>query len=90
MEVPRLGVQSEWQMLAYATGTATWDLTCICDLQHSSRQRRILNLPREARDGTRLLMDPSQAEPRRELPRWIYKRMLRVYVSKDTMSHFAP
>ena len=33
MEVPRLGVPSELQLLAYttATATATWDRSCICD-----------------------------------------------------------
>ena len=43
LEVPRLGVQSELQPLAYTRATATPDLSCICDLCHSSRQRQILN-----------------------------------------------
>ena len=43
MEVPRLGVQSELQLPAYARATATRDLSRICDLHHSSRQCRILN-----------------------------------------------
>ena len=43
MEVPRLGVQSELQLPAYTTATATQDLSHICDLPHSSRQCRILN-----------------------------------------------
>ena len=38
MEVPRLGVESELQPLAYATATATWGLSCICNLHHSSGQ----------------------------------------------------
>ena len=44
MEVPRLGVQAELQLPAYtaATATATWDLSCICDLHHSSRNTRPL------------------------------------------------
>ena len=33
MEVPRLGVESEPQLLAYTTAIATPDLSCICDLQ---------------------------------------------------------
>ena len=41
MEVPRLGAESEPQLLAYAT--ATQDPSCVCDLHHSSRQHRILN-----------------------------------------------
>ena len=36
MEVPRLGVKSEQQPLA--TATATPDPSCVCDLDHSSRQ----------------------------------------------------
>ena len=31
-----------------------------CNLHHSSRQRRIINPLSEARDRTRILMDPSQ------------------------------
>ena len=31
---------------------STWDPSCICNLHHSSRQRRILNPLSEARDGT--------------------------------------
>ena len=36
MEGPRLGVKWELQPRAYATGTATWDLSCICNLHGSS------------------------------------------------------
>uniref|UniRef100_A0A8D0PQP5 Uncharacterized protein n=1 Tax=Sus scrofa TaxID=9823 RepID=A0A8D0PQP5_PIG len=61
IEVPRLGVKSELQLPAYATATATQDLSHVCDLHHSSRQRRILNPLSEARDQTRNLM----------VPRWI-------------------
>ena len=32
----RLGVESELQLLAYATAIAMWDLSCVCDLHHSS------------------------------------------------------
>ena len=52
MEVPRLGVKSELQLLAYATATATADPSCICDLYHSLRQCWILNPLSEARDWT--------------------------------------
>ena len=41
IEVPRLGVKSELLLLAYAMATAMLDLSCICDLHHSSWQRRI-------------------------------------------------
>ena len=43
MEVPRLGVQSELQLLAYATATATPNLSLVCALHHSSRKYWILN-----------------------------------------------
>ena len=58
MEVPRPGVQSELQLPVYTTATAVRILSCICDLQHSSRQRRILNPLSKARDQTLVLMDP--------------------------------
>ena len=60
MEVPRLGVKSELQLLAYNTVTATQDPSRICDLHHSSMKRRIINLLREARDQTSILMDTSR------------------------------
>ena len=60
MKVPRLGGKSELQLPAYATATATWDLSHVCDLHPSSRQCRILNPLIEARDRTCVLMDPSQ------------------------------
>uniref|UniRef100_A0A8D1RDC6 phenylalanine--tRNA ligase n=1 Tax=Sus scrofa TaxID=9823 RepID=A0A8D1RDC6_PIG len=52
----RLGVELELPLPAYTTVTATQDLSCVCDLHHSSRQRRILNPLSEARDRTRVLM----------------------------------
>ena len=60
MEVPRLGVKSELQLLAYATATAVRDLSCICNLHHGSRQCRILNPESKARDRTGILMDTSR------------------------------
>ena len=60
MEVPRLGVKSGLQPLAYATATATPDLSRICDLHHSSWQCRILNPLSEVRDQTHNLVVPSQ------------------------------
>ena len=50
MEVPRLEVESELQLQAFAT--ATQDPSCLCNLHHSSWQRGILNLLRKARDRT--------------------------------------
>ena len=60
MEFPRLWVKSELQPLAYTTATAMLQMSCICDLHHSSWQHQILNPPREARNQTLILMDPSQ------------------------------
>ena len=60
MQVPRLGVKSEIQLLACAIVTATPDLSHICDLPHSSQQHQILYPLSEARDQTRNFMIPSQ------------------------------
>ena len=60
MEVPRLGVQSELQLPADTTATATLDLSLVWDLHHSSRQGRVLNPLSEARDGTHILTDTRQ------------------------------
>ena len=59
-EVPRLGVESELQLTACTTATATQDPSRVCDLYHTSRQRRILNPWSEARDWTCVLRDTSQ------------------------------
>ena len=56
MEVPRLGVEYELQLPAYATATATPDISRICSLHHGSWQRWIPNSFR-ARDWTQVLMD---------------------------------
>ena len=47
-EVPRLRAEEELQLPAYTTATATQDLSRVCDLHHSSRQRWVLNPLREA------------------------------------------
>ena len=60
MEVPRPGIESVLQLLAYATATATQDLSHICNLHHSSEQRQILNPLSEARDRLYVLMNTSQ------------------------------
>ena len=59
MEVPRLGVELELQLQAYATATAMQDPGHICNLHHSSQQRQIPNPLSEVRDQTCILMDPS-------------------------------
>ena len=50
MEVPRLGVKSELQLLAYVTATTMLDQSCICDPHHSLFQHWILKPLSEARD----------------------------------------
>ena len=54
MEVPSLEVESEPQLPVYTT--ATWDLSCDCDLHHS----QILNPLSQARDQTHKLVDTIQ------------------------------
>ena len=56
---PGRRVESELQLLAYATATATPDLSHIWDLHHSSGQCQILNPLSDARDQTCILMDTS-------------------------------
>ena len=60
MEVPRLGVEQELQPPAYARATATRDPSRVCNLHHSSRQRRIANPLSKGRDRTCNLMVPSR------------------------------
>ena len=60
MEFLRLGVQLELQLPAYATATATWNLSCVFDLYHSSWQCQILDPLSKARDRTHILMDTSR------------------------------
>jgi len=60
MEVPRLGVESELWPPAYARATAMRDPSRVCDLHHSSWQRRIVNPLSKGRVRTRNLMVPSR------------------------------
>ena len=50
MEVPRLGAESDLQLPACTTATAMSDPSPVCDVHHSSRQRRIPHPLSEARD----------------------------------------
>ena len=56
--------QARGQIGAVASGlaraTAMPDLSCICELHHSSQQHQILNPLSRARDRTHILMDASQ------------------------------
>ena len=49
MEIPRLGVELELQLLAYATAIATRNTSLICNLNCNLRQHWILNPLSEAR-----------------------------------------
>ena len=71
MEVPKLGVESELQLPAYATATAMQDPSPIYNLHHSLQQCQILNPLSGARDQTTkswFLVGFVSAEPQRELP----------------------
>ena len=57
MEIPRLGVELELQLLVCTIATATSDPSRICNLHHSSRQHHILNPQSKARDQTLFLTD---------------------------------
>ena len=57
MEVPRLGVELELQLPAYATVTAMQPPSCICNLHRTLWQCWILNPLSKARDRTRILTD---------------------------------
>ena len=60
MEVPRLGVELELQLLGTAPDPAMQDLSHICNLHHSSRQYRIPGPLSKARDQTHILRDINQ------------------------------
>ena len=59
MQVPRLGVELELSLPAYARATATLDPSLFYNLHHSSWQRRILNPLSKVRDRTCNLIVPS-------------------------------
>ena len=61
MEVPRVEVESELQLPAYTTDTATPDPNCVCDLHCNSHQYQILNPLSKARNQTCILMGTSWA-----------------------------
>ena len=64
MEVPRLWVELELQLLVTAIDTAMPDPSFVYDLHHSSWQCQILNPLIEARDQTGVLVDTSQVHYR--------------------------
>ena len=60
MEVTRLGTESELQLQAYTTATATQALSHVFSPHHSSLEHQILNPLNEARDLTHILIDTSR------------------------------
>ena len=56
MEVPRLGVKSELQLLTYATTTAMSDPSFVCDRHHRLWQSQILNPLSKAGDRACILV----------------------------------
>ena len=74
MEVPRLRVESELQLLAYTTATAIQDLSHICNTT-VHRNAWILNSLSEARDWTPSSWIPVRfisTEPWQELPNLVF------------------
>ena len=57
MEVHRLVVKLELQLLTYTTAIATEDPSCVWDLHHSLWQHWILNPLTEARNQTCILTE---------------------------------
>ena len=76
MEVLGLAVESELQLPACTTATATLDLSHICDPYHRLWQCRIFNPLSKARDRACILMDTvsgsSPAEPQWESLNYYY------------------
>ena len=76
MEVPRLGDESELQLLAYTIAIATGDPGLICDLYHNSQQCQITGPLSKGRDWTLIFMDTSWIHftvPQWEFPQKILK-----------------
>ena len=60
LEIPRLGVKLELQLLAYATASATPDPSHICNLHQGSWQHQSISPLSEARNRTHILVDTSR------------------------------
>ena len=59
MEVPRLGVELELQLLVYTTAAATWDLSHVCKLHCSLLQGQMVSALSEDWNQPHILMDTS-------------------------------
>ena len=76
MEVPRLGVKSYLQLLAYCTAPAMPDPSHVCDLHHSSLQHWILNplrRPRIEPASLWILVGVVMTEPQWELQQFSFQ-----------------
>ena len=78
MEVPRLWVESELQLPAYATATATTDPSRVYNLYHSSWQHQMVYPLSEARDQTQNLMVLS----------WIHFHCVTMGTSRSVSSYY--
>ena len=72
MEIPRPSIESEMQLQAYVTATATQDLSHICDLHCSLQQRWIFNPLSKARieptEGRNQVLNPLRLSGNFSLP----------------------
>ena len=59
-EVPRLGVESKLQLLAYTTATTTQDPSFICGPPHNLWQCQIFSPLCKAKDQTLIFVDTSR------------------------------
>ena len=82
LEIPRLGVESDLQLLAIAT--ATQDPSRVCDLHHrdSYAGSPILSEPREQTATSWLLVGFISAAPQQELPTWVHFIVCKLYLNK--------
>ena len=90
MEVPKQGVALELQLPAYTTATAMPTPSCVCDLHHSSRQGRILNLhcvrPVVATASSWLLVMFVTAEPQQECSTLLFDLTLNLQALQKPMA----
>ena len=93
MEVPRLGVTSELQLLACTRAAATWDPNRICNVHHSSQQHPIPAPVSEARDCTSVLMDAGRIRfhcPTRGTPNFTFSEIIFGHIFIQGLVFLAP
>ena len=75
MEVPRIEIESELQLSAYATAIATQDLSHLCNLHHKLMAMLDPYPLSKARDQTHIFMDTSwlmSTAPHLEIPKIMF------------------